>query len=312
LARRQPPSKLLRASLIKFVERQVNHYIVIYSVLCILINPVLITGISPNGLGEAMILALTSRHPSSLLLTARTISKAQSIADTVHASFPSITIQTIHLDLSDMSSVRQAASTILKSTPNIDILINNAGVMGLPTRTLSKDGIETHLATNFLGHFLLTNLLYPILTPSTSRIINITSGGYLVTPFRFSDYNFSLRVSSLPPSEQPNEAAIQMLGIPDYLSTKETYVPLIAYLHSNMANVLFSTALAGKGVQAFSATPGVVVTELQRYMPEGFRNPVMFYKSASQGAATFLVAALDPALKGMYSLSTFGNYMLME
>jgi len=96
-----------------------------------------------------------------------------------------------------------------------------------------------------------------------------------------------------------------MLGIPDYLSTKETFVPLIAYLHSNMANVLFSTALTERGIQAFSAAPGVVVTELQRYMPEGFRNPVMFYKSASQGAATFLVAALDPSLKGMYFIFSF-------
>jgi NAD(P)-dependent dehydrogenase (short-subunit alcohol dehydrogenase family) len=173
--------------------------------------------------------------------------------------------------------------------------------MGFPARRLSKEGIEMHLATNFLGHFLLTNLLYPILTPSSSRVINTISGGYMVTPFHFSDYNFSLPVSSLPSSEQPDEAAIQMLGIPDYFSTKETYVPLIAYLHSNMANGLFSTALAEKGIQAFSAAQGVVVTELQRYMPEGFRNPVMFYKSASQEAGTFLVAALDPALEGKFT-----------
>jgi NAD(P)-dependent dehydrogenase (short-subunit alcohol dehydrogenase family) len=259
-----------------------------------------------------MVLALASQHPSTLLLTARTISKAQSVVEKVHSSFPSLAIQTIHLDLSDLSSVREAATLILQSTPHIDILINNAGVMGLPTRTLSKDGIEMHLATNFLGHFLLTNLLYPILTPTSSRVINIISGGYMVTPFRFSDYNFAHPSSSIPLSEQPDEAAIQMLGIPDYLSTKETYIPLIAYLHSNMANVLFSTALTEEGIQAYSAAPGVVVTELQRYMPKGFRNPLMFYKSASQGAATFLVAALDPALKGMYSLSTFGNDMLIK
>jgi NAD(P)-dependent dehydrogenase (short-subunit alcohol dehydrogenase family) len=158
-----------------------------------------------------------------------------------------------------------------------------------------------HLATNFLGHFLLTTLLYPILTPSNARVINFISGGYMVTPFRFGDYNFSVPVSSLPLSKQPNESAIQILGKPDYHSTKETYIPLIAYLHSNMANVLFSTALAEKGIQAFSAAPGVVVTELQRYMVEGFRNPVMLYKTASQGAATFLVAALDPALNSMFS-----------
>jgi NAD(P)-dependent dehydrogenase (short-subunit alcohol dehydrogenase family) len=80
--------------------------------------------------------------------------------------------------------------------------------MGFPARRLSKEGIEMHLATNFLGHFLLTNLLYPILTPSSSRVINIISGRYMVIPFRFSDYNFSLPVSSLSVSERPDEAGI--------------------------------------------------------------------------------------------------------
>jgi NAD(P)-dependent dehydrogenase (short-subunit alcohol dehydrogenase family) len=254
-----------------------------------------------------MVLALASQHPSTLILTARSISKAESIAEKVHTPFPDITIQAVHLDLSSLSSVRRAASSILQSTPHIDILINNAGVMGLPTRTLSQDGVEMHFATNFLGHFLLTNLLRPLLTPS-ARIVNITSGEYTVTPFRFSDYNFSRPTSSLPLSERPNEAAVEMLGIPDFLSTKESYVPLIAYLHSNTANVLFSTALAEKGIQAFSAAPGVVVTELQRHMPEGFRNPVMFYKSASQGAATFLAAALDPALRGMCEEFSLGGW----
>jgi NAD(P)-dependent dehydrogenase (short-subunit alcohol dehydrogenase family) len=155
-----------------------------------------------------MVLALASQHPSTLLLTAGSISKAQSVVEKVHTSFPSITIQTIHLDLSDLSSVRQAAKSILQSTPHLDILINNAGVMGLPTRTLSQDGVEMHLVTNFLGHFLLTNLLYPILTPSSSRVINIISGRYMVIPFRFSDYNFSLPVSSLSVSERPDEAGI--------------------------------------------------------------------------------------------------------
>jgi NAD(P)-dependent dehydrogenase (short-subunit alcohol dehydrogenase family) len=246
-----------------------------------------------------MTLALASQHPSTLILTARNISKVESVVAKVHTSFPGITIRSVHLDLSNLSSVRQGASSIVQNTPQIDVLINNAGVMGIPTRMLSVDRVEQHLATNFLGHFLLTNLLHPLLTVS-SRIINITSGGYMVTPIRFSDYNFSLPTSSLPLSERPNEDAVAMLGIPDFLSTKEHYVPLIAYLHSNMANVLFSTALADKGFQAFSASPGVVVTELQRHMPEGFRNPVMFYKSASQGAATFLVAALDPELNSMY------------
>jgi NAD(P)-dependent dehydrogenase (short-subunit alcohol dehydrogenase family) len=134
----------------------------------------------------------------------------------------------------------------------------------------------------------------------------------MATPIRFSDYNFSQPQSSLPVSERPDEAVIAQLGIPDFLSTKESYVPLIAYVHSNMANVLFSTALAQKGIQAFSAAPGVVVTELQRHMPEGFRNRLMFYKMASQGAATFLVAALDPELNGRIKKSLWMFEMLIK
>lgn len=258
-----------------------------------------------------MVLALASQCPSTLILTARSISKAESVIAKVRSSFPGITIRAVHLDLSSLSSVRQGAASIAQNILHIDIVINNAGVMGLPTRRLSVDGIEMHLATNFTGHFLLTNLLHPLLTPS-SRVINVTSGGYMATPIRFSDYNFSQPQSSLPVSERPDEAVIAQLGIPDFLSTKESYVPLIAYVHSNMANVLFSTALAQKGIQAFSAAPGVVVTELQRHMPEGFRNRLMFYKMASQGAATFLVAALDPELNGRIKKSLWMFEMLIK
>jgi len=91
-----------------------------------------------------------------------------------------------------------------------------------------------------------------------------------------------------------------MMGMPELDPTQRNYVPLIAYSHSNTANMLFTTYLAKHGVSAFSAAPGVVETNLQRHMPKGFRNPNMFYKTPSQGAATFLVAAFDPKLKGMW------------
>lgn len=263
-----------------------------------LTQQVLITGVSPNGLGEAMVLALASQAPSSLILTARTPEKADSVAQKVKAAHPAVNTQILKLDLSSQKSVREAAADLLKTTKKVDVLINNAGVMALPERTLSEDGIEMHFATNFLGHFLFTNLILSTLADN-GRIINITSGGYTVTPIRFSDVNFD-GTNSLPTSEQPNYEVAAQLGLTD-LDRTLGYVPFLAYLHSNTANMLFTTSLAEKlkksGVQSFSAAPGVVVTELQRHVG-GFRNPVMQYKNASQGAARFLVATLDPGLKG--------------
>lgn len=262
--------------------------------------PVLITGVSPNGLGEAMVIALALQAPATLILTARDPGKADAVAQKVQNLNRSVNIRILKLDLSDQRSVRESADELLRTVEKVDILINNAGVMALPERTLNEDGIEMHFATNFLGHFLFTNLTLQILSPN-GRIINITSGGYAVTPIRFSDINFD-GTKPLSASELPNYELAAKLGLTDLDKTKG-YVPFLAYLHSNTANMLFTTSLAEtlkmKGIHSFSAAPGVVATELQRHIG-GFRNPVMQYKIASQGAATFLVAALDPGLKGIY------------
>ena len=246
-----------------------------------------------------MVLALASQGPATLILTARSPEKADAVVQKVKIGHPSVNIQILKLDLSHQKSVRDSATELLRTTGKVDILINNAGVMAVPERTLNEDGIEIHFATNFLGHFLFSNLILHVLPPS-GRVINITSGGYMVTPIRFSDINFD-GTKPLPTSEQPNYQIAAQLGLED-LDKTQGYVPFLAYLHSNTANMLFTTSLAEKlqtrGIQSFSAAPGVVVTELQRHVG-GFRNPLMTYKSASQGAASFLVAALDPGLKGL-------------
>jgi NAD(P)-dependent dehydrogenase (short-subunit alcohol dehydrogenase family) len=81
----------------------------------------------------------------------------------------------IALDLSSFSSVRKFAAEILTHTSQIDILINNAGIMMVP-ETKTEDGNEMQLQVNHLGHFLLTNLLLPTMKKSVpARIINISS-----------------------------------------------------------------------------------------------------------------------------------------
>ncbi|EEU37631.1 uncharacterized protein NECHADRAFT_87563 [Fusarium vanettenii 77-13-4] len=259
---------------------------------------ILITGVSPNGLGEAMAQALSTKKPAKLIFTARSIAKAESVVQTIKSGMadPPL-IEIVQMDLSSIASV-QAAAEALQQHQHIDILINNAGVMALPDRTLSTDGYEMHFGTNFLGHWLFTNFLMPKLT-SGGRVVNITSGGYMVCPIRFHDLNWD-GDKELPAEEEPNMNMVQNLGLGSLANARE-YNGMLAYLHSNAASMLFSVGLkerfGSKGVAAISAAPGVVVTELQRHI-KGFRNPNMEYKSASQGAASFLVAALDPALQG--------------
>ncbi|KAK5239101.1 hypothetical protein LTR40_014856, partial [Exophiala xenobiotica] len=100
--------------------------------------------------------------------------------------YPDVDYRPLQADLSSQESVRKAASTLMawEDVPAVDLLFNNAGVMNIPERTLSPDGIEMHLATNHVGHFLLANLILPKLIAAAKnsprgfvRIINISSVG---------------------------------------------------------------------------------------------------------------------------------------
>ncbi|KAL2014225.1 hypothetical protein VTN00DRAFT_1750 [Thermoascus crustaceus] len=168
--------------------------------------------------------------------------------------------------------IREAAATVVGyAEPTIDIVINNAGVMNIPKRTLSPAGVELHLATNHLGHFLFVNLTKAKL--SGARIVNLTSNGHALSPIRFSDYNFDKM--EIPEEEQPARAACEAFGVPWGVG----YLPPIAYGQSKTANILHAIELSkrfkSEGIAAFSVNPG----------------------DSYQAVATILVAALDPKLK---------------
>ncbi|KAK5995750.1 putative oxidoreductase [Cladobotryum mycophilum] len=265
---------------------------------------ILITGVSPNSLGEAMSYALVKHHPESLIFLTRTINKAEEVIAAIQAKSPAIETRfhVIQVDLSLPQSIRHAAAEIQSITSKIDIMINNAGVMALPERTLAETGIEMQLATNFLGHFYLTKLLMPqlIAGEGRSRVVNVVSGAFMIQPFRFDDYNFD-GDKGIPPEQRPDIETAEKLGLFGLEELGDKYVPFLAYAQSNTASMLFTRGLneglARREILAFSTAPGVVVTELQRHLPPDFRNPKGFYKTAGQGAASFLVAALDPNLE---------------
>ncbi|KAJ5175703.1 Retinol dehydrogenase [Penicillium canariense] len=260
---------------------------------------VVITGISPGGLGEALCAALATQRPHHLILTARTPSKAQAVTAAVLQQCPALKVSVVELDLASFRSVRKAAAHIkLISSNAVDVLINNAGVMCVPEHTLTEDKFELHLAVNYMGPFLLARLLAEPLAAAKGRIVNVASSTHMVSPFRLSDPNF-IGSNTLPAAEEPSKDASEAIGVPWTCG----YSPVVAYAQSKTATILHAKAIAhgalSNSVQAFSVNPGIIRTNLWRHMPSDDVDHILASlptKTATEGASTVLFAALAPNL----------------
>ncbi len=186
--------------------------------------------------------------------------------------------------------------------------------MNLPTRMLSPEGIELTFATNHIGHYLLTCLLLPRLLAATKyqpkgavRIVNVSSLSPSMGKMRWSDINFDKVNKTLPEEEQPIYDVHRRWGAID--PEEKAYLPLEGYNQSKVANLLFSIGLnhrlyARHGILSLTLHPGIIQTELGRNMTPETLDAVMAMaqtgmiklRSLGAGAATSLVAALDPKL----------------
>jgi NAD(P)-dependent dehydrogenase (short-subunit alcohol dehydrogenase family) len=149
------------------------------------------------------------------------------------------------LDMDNLAQVKlECASWV--DLPKIDVLLNNAGIMAVSNRELTVDGFERQVQSNHLGHFLLTKLLLPKLTPK-ARIINVSS-----TAHEF--------------------ASSSGLDLDYFWKGEPGYGPWRSYGQSKLANLLFTQELqrridaAGLGYTAVTMHPGVVNTGLGRNM----------------------------------------------
>lgn len=273
---------------------------------------ILITGVNRAGLGYATAAAFASQSPSTIIITGRSEAKLEESLASLRGAYPSVTVKPLTLDLSSLTSVRSAAAEVSRwsDVPAIDIVINNAGVMNIQSRTLSPDGIEMHLATNYVGHFLFTNLIMPkILAGTNKRIVNVTSLAAFVSPIRFSDLKWETAHKDIPDNEKPNVGMLKQAGLP--VQDDTTYIPFGAYGVSKTANILYSVALNAKlgqkhGVLSLALHPGEIKTELHRSTDPVWLAKAMEgrakagmpgFKSVEEGAATAVVAAVDPALE---------------
>ena len=275
---------------------------------------ILITGVNPDGIGGSTAEALAAHSPRLLILSGRSSAKVDAVIKKLQLLYPKVNYRFLQIDLSSQASVRRAADEVLEyvDTPEVDILINNAGVMAIPNKQLSEDGIEMHFATNHLGHFLLTMRIIGKLiasakksAPGATRIVNVSSTGHTVSPVRFSDLNFDKTMDQLPECEHPDCALIESFTGE---AVEGTYNPLVSYGQSKTANVLFSLSLTRRlyaeyGIVSFALHPGSIPTELARHvvldeeklatMRKRFLGPNFVLKTIEQGASTTLVATLD-------------------
>jgi len=263
-----------------------------------------------------LIIIQVAQAPARLIVASRSLDKIQEFTNALKKEYPNVDYRHLQVDLSSQDSVRAAAANLMSwaDVPAVDILINTAGVMGIQERTLTKEGIEMHLATNHLGHWLFTCLIAPKLIKAAesnpkgaTRIVNVSSRSPTISAMRWSDMTFEVKNKDLPETEQPNYQYMDAWGYTD--AKNRAYVPVDGYHRSKVANILFGIGANRRlfekhGILSVGLHPGVIATELARNFPEETLKQInvmaqrgfMSYKTLGAGASTSLVAALDPKL----------------
>lgn len=241
----------------------------------------IVTGASA-GLGEETARALASRG-AAVTLAVRDTAKGEAAAARIRNAVKTAKVDVGAVELSIPDSVRAFAASWLGANAQLDLLINNAGVMACPLMR-TKEGWEMQLATNHFGHFLLTCLLAPALRAAgKARVVNLSSAGHHMSNVDFDDPHFERRA----------------------------YEKWASYGQSKTANILFSVELnkrlAKDGITANAVHPGAIITELGRHLgAEDYevlkaRTKTVgsyTYKTVPAGAATSVWAATSPTLEG--------------
>jgi NAD(P)-dependent dehydrogenase (short-subunit alcohol dehydrogenase family) len=237
-----------------------------------------VTG-ATGGLGYETALEL-ARAGAEVLVTGRNPEKGRAAIERIQRAVPSANIRFALLDLASLASIRAFAANLVANAQPLHLLINNAGVMQLPTRRLTEDGFEMQFGTNHLGHFALTGLLLPLLLKAAApRVVNVSSLAH-----RGGKIDF------------------------DNLQAERKYKPWSAYQQSKLANLLFTFELQrssdfyGWGLMSNAAHPGFARTDLIPNGP-GARGLAMIGStvlgtflshSAAAGALPTLFAAVSP------------------
>ncbi len=215
----------------------------------------IVTGAN-GGIGFHTALQL-AKDGSQVVLACRDHSRGTEALRRILDIVPDAKVELSILDLSSLVSIRNFCSRFVESKPKLDLLVNNAAVMALPSRTLSKDGFEMQFATNHLGHFLLTAELLPALMKAEApRVVTVSSIAHRYGKIDLADLN-----------------------------AERNYEGWAAYGNSKLANLLFSFELArrtkgaGLPIVSVAAHPGVAKTNILASGPQQGRKVLRTYIS---------------------------------
>ncbi|KAJ6554943.1 hypothetical protein DFH09DRAFT_1165961 [Mycena vulgaris] len=269
---------------------------------------VLLTGTSMNGIGFETARA-TAKHANLLIITGHNAERLKLVEEAIKQEIPSAYLRPLILDLSSLAAVRKAAAEVNAYPEPLHVLIHNAAAPIGPFK-LTVDNLESQMATDHIGPFLLSKLLSPKLLATrtadyTPRVVFVSSVGHgFCSGVDFNTFG------------KPEPAG---------------YDPLQAYNLAKSANILTAIELSKrfKGqINAYSLHPGTIYTNIMQTEeavtglqaggvlgPDGLPSEEKFtFKTIPQGAATTIVAAFDPGLNdkpGAYlSDCTAANHLI--
>jgi NAD(P)-dependent dehydrogenase (short-subunit alcohol dehydrogenase family) len=245
-----------------------------------------VTG-ATSGIGYEAALALAGAG-ARVVLASRNEAKGVAMIAHIRAAHPAADVSFESLDLANLASVDACAERIAQTTPRLDLLVNNAGVMAIPTRHETVDGFEMQLGANYLGHFALTLRLLPrLLAAAAPRVVTLSSLAHRSGRIDFDD-----------------------------LQAQRRYRPWTAYCQSKLATLMFSLELERRAraarwpLMSNAAHPGFALTNLQSTGPSmGRTTPSMMEllgkllgpfvaQSAAAGTLPTLYAATSPEAEG--------------
>ena len=214
---------------------------------------------------------------ATVVMACRSAERADAARARILDLTPDADVRIELVDMSSLASVRSFAEAFRAEHDTLDVLINNAGIMGTPYR-LTEDGFEGQMAANYWGHFLLTSLLFDLLPDDpASRVVTLSSIAHINGRIRWDDLNW-----------------------------EADYDPRRAYAQTKLACLMFALELDrrlrddGRSVRSVASHPGVSLTELAKTIPS-WQIGLLKYTVGpfvthppDKASLPTLVAALDP------------------